>query len=645
MNTPLRNCLVLLFTVMVFGTALADDPLATERERFLDARKALQSGRDDRFQQLAAELHDYPLYPYLRYDQLNENLSKARDTDIRTFLDNYPDTPLANRLRRNWLDYLARQHQWQRFLAFYTADRADVELQCQYLRATRRDPADPEWLDAATELWLVGTSQPDACDPVFKVLVDSPRMTQALVWQRIGLAMEENAPSLASFLARMLPANERKWVEIWREAHQHPTSAQSLPALRKDTEHSRDILAHAILRLGRSDAAAAQAWWSEIREHYSFSDAQRIRVPRQIALYAAYQRLPEAHVLLAQLPAAARDSAVRGWQARSALLQRDWQAVADAIDAMPATERQESEWRYWMAQAQFQLGNREMALPMFSALAKERSYHGFLAADFLQQDYSMQHESISVTDTELAQLQQRHPGLLRAGELLRADLVYEARREWAYAIRDLSEPELQAAAVLAHRWDWHDRAIITAGRSEHQDDLDLRFPVLYEPEVTRIAAQLQLDPSWILGIMRQESAFMVDARSPAGALGLMQLMPATGAKVARMLRLPKPNSYTLLQADANIRLGSNYLKQTLESLGNQVLATAAYNAGPYRVRRWLPEDQPMSTPLWVDTIPFSETRGYVRGVLAFATVYDARLQRPITPLNKRMPALIMPGTD
>jgi soluble lytic murein transglycosylase len=161
--------------------------------------------------------------------------------------------------------------------------------------------------------------------------------------------------------------------------------------------------------------------------------------------------------------------------------------------------------------------------------------------------------------------------------------------------------------------------------------------------VEDISAQLDMDTSWIFGIMRQESAFMADARSPAGALGLMQLMPATGAEVAKMLKLPTPSSYALLKADANIRLGSNYLKQALGKLGNKVLATAAYNAGPHRVRGWLPADQPLPTALWVDTIPFTETRGYVRGVLAFATVYDARRERPVTPLNQRMPELIEPS--
>ncbi|MFA7388011.1 MAG: transglycosylase SLT domain-containing protein [Thiohalobacteraceae bacterium] len=642
MQTILRNFLAALFVLSLTPAAAAADRYADDRAQFLEARKASKAGQTQRFERLEAELREYPLYSYLRYDRITANLARARDAEVREFLDDYANSPLSERLRRSWLYHLARQHEWTRFQDFYAADQADVELQCYHLRATRRDPPAAEWLDAATTLWLVGRSQPDSCDPVFKVLIASPRMTEELVWTRIGRAMEANAPSLASFLARMLPADERSWVEVWREVHQHPSRARDLPALRKDTLRSREILAHAAARLARNDALAAHQWWTSIREDYAFSPEQLSQTQRLIALQAGYKRLPEAHRLLAEVPEPARDRSVREWQARSALLHGDWPAVAAAVDSMPADERKVDEWRYWWAQAQSALGDSEAATLALRALAEERSYHGFLAADILGQDYRMLHRSISATDAELEQLQREHPALLRAGELLRADLIYDARREWFYGARELSGRELQLAAVLAHRWNWHDRAIMTAGRSDHQDDLDLRFPVLYANEVQRIAAQLDMDPSWIFGIMRQESAFMADARSPAGALGLMQLMPATGAEVARMLKLPKPSARTLLQADANIRLGSNYLKQALDKLGNKVLATAAYNAGPHRVRGWLPTSDPLPTPRWVDTIPFTETRGYVRGVLAFATVYDARLERPITPLSRRMPDLIQP---
>jgi soluble lytic murein transglycosylase len=645
MNVVLRKCLVFVCASLLLSAALAADPYAEDRARFLEARKAWSAGQSERFTQLAGQLRDYPLYPYLRHDQLNANLSKARDEDVREFLDRYADSPLAERLRRNWLAHLAKQHQWQRFLAFYAADQASVELQCHYLRATRSDPPKQDWLDAAQALWLVGKSQPDTCDPVFKVLTASPRMTEELVWARIGLAMQENAPSLASFLARMLPAGERKWVEVWREAHQHPASARNQPALQRDTPQSRTILAHAVQRLARTDADAAWDWWQDLRETHAFTPEQQAQTLRGVALQAAIKRLPGAHERLAEVPEVVRDRSLREWQARSALLYQDWRALLATLDGMTVEEQQVDEWRYWRAQALLEIGERDTALGLLGELARERSYHGFLAADALEQTYQMSHRSIPAEESELAELQRRHPALARAGELLRLQIITDARREWAFGIRDLPPRDLELAAVLAHRWDWHDRAIITAGRSGNLDDLDVRFPVLHTQEVMRAAAQLDLDPAWIMGVMRQESAFMRDARSPVGALGLMQLMPATGSQMAQLLKMPAPSTSTLMQAGTNITLGSNYLRHTLDSLGNKVLATAAYNAGPHRVRRWLPGSEAVSSALWVDTIPFSETRGYVRAVLAFATVYDERLQRPMQPLRARMPEKIEPRGD
>lgn len=642
MSTRKRYSVLLLqflFGILLLnGASAATDGYAAERQRFLEARKALQQNQLTRYQPLAERLRDYPLYPYLRYDELRARFSRATDADIRKFLDAFGDTPLAGRLRHSWLNHLARQHQWQRFLAFYPGNSDSAELQCFYLRATRTEPADAAWLDAAAGLWRVGKSQPDACDPVFKVLASSPRMTHELVWERIRLAMDDNALSLASYLSRLLPAEERKWVDLWRQVHHRPSEARGHAALAADSAPAREILAHAVVRLARGDAQEAYAWWTVLTERYRFDDKTRADVSRRVALAAAYQRLPQAHVWLAQVPDSARDRALREWQARSALLQREWSALLAAIDAMPPEEQAESEWRYWRGRAQAQLGERAAAELAFQPLAGERSYHGFLAADFLDRPYSLGHAPIPVDDADLERLQRQQPAFVRARELRRADLIHDARREWAYAIRNLDPRGLEVAAALAHRWNWHDRAIITAARSGHQDDLDVRFPVLYEREVVAAAKQLDLDPAWIMGVMRQESAFMADARSPVGALGLMQLMPATGSQMARMLKLPAPSRATLLQADTNIRLGSNYLRHVLDDLGNKVLATAAYNAGPHRVRRWLPEST-LPAELWVDTIPFTETRGYVRGVLAFTTVYDARLDRPVTPLHTRMPPI------
>lgn len=629
-----------LLSVLLFTQSAAADPYAAARADFLAARQALRANQPVRFAQLEERLRDYPLHIYLRYDLLNAHLASASAAEVQTFLTDAADSPLAERLRRDRLKLLAKQQRWPEFLAIYRDDEADTELRCRYLHANRPTAPTPEWLAEVEKLWLTGHSQPAACDPLFGTLAASARMTPALIWARVRLAMAESAPSLAVYLAKSLPAEQRAWVDVWRAVHERPSGAPSQPSLQQDTAQTREILVHAVERWARADAAAARAWWTGIADRYAFSTDQRAQAQRAIALQAAYKRMPQAHRWLAEVPESGRDENLRGWQARSALLHGDWRALITAIDGMPPEEADEGEWRYWWAQAHMRLGNAAAAQPVLQALATERSFHGFLAADALDRDYALNRRPIVATDAELEDLQQRQPALLRAGELRRAQLIYDARREWSFGTRDLSPRDLERAALLAHRWGWHDRAIFTAGRSGHLDDIELRFPVLHTREVMSAAQTLRLDPAWVMGVMRQESAFIADVRSGAGALGLMQLMPGTGADMARLLKLPKPNSTDLLRPDLNIRLGTQYLRKTLDSLGNPVLATAAYNAGPGRVRRWLPDGEPMPAALWVDTIPFSETRGYVRNVFAYATIYDTRLERPLTPLRGRMPAHI-----
>ena len=628
---------LLLMMVLLAGAGAAPASLDMQRQQFLDARAALSAGDTTRFHEIAAGLRDYPLYPYLRYAELRRGWAEQQDEDIRAFLEEYADLPLADLLRSRWLRRLGQQQQWERFLAFYRGSQS-TELACYKLQAESSEPPTEAWLDQAQALWLVGYSQPDACDPVFEALADSPRMTRELVWSRIRLAFRQGKLGLASYLARRLPERDRHWVGRWRRAHVRPAEMLADPAMQSDTGVTRDIVLHALKRLGRGDASAARERWLALREEYAFSDQQRAELERSLALYAAYERDPNAFAWLGELPASVVDDKVIEWRARSALRTRNWEGLLASIKAMDASRLESSEWRYWKAYALEQLDQEAVAMSFFGELAGKRDYYGFLAADQLDQTYTLNHDGIASEETELNALLGRYPGLVRARELYLAGEAQDARREWRYLINTLTPRELELAALLAHRWGWHDRAILTAARAGHLDDLELRFPVLYEEQVGAVAKAFDLEPAWIFGVMRQESAFMADARSPAGALGLMQLMPATGRSTARLLELPKPSRQTLLQADPNIRIGSGYLRHILDRFdGNQALATAAYNAGPQRVKGWLPEDEPLPGPVWVDTIPFTETRRYVRAVLAFTTVYESKLERPVRRLSQRMP--------
>ncbi|RRQ21751.1 transglycosylase SLT domain-containing protein [Thiohalobacter thiocyanaticus] len=576
MRQGLQLAAAILLCGLTHGAQALPDPYTDERSRYQAALHALQRGELERFDQLAASLRDYPLHPYLQDRRLRRDLARATDADIAAFLQAQADTSLADRLYRDWLQHLGRTRQWQRFERFYRGD-GDAELRCYHLRATRNTASREAWLDAALELWRVGHSQPDACDPVFDVLYDTPRIDTEALWQRIRLAMAEGKLSLAAFLGRKLPDAERDQVEFWHYAHRRPAAALDDARLEQDNAIARRIRVHAIQRLARSQPDTAFEALQARRGQLSDEDYHAAL--KYVARYAGYRRSDKAYTILAAVPADWRDAEIEELQARMALVERDWAALVDTIAGFRHQDSRFSEWPYWQARALGELGRSEPARHQLRTLSGERFFHGFLAADRLNRPYQLNHRPIEYDESELLALLERHPGLWRAGELHRLGRTWASRREWYHTSLQLDPPELELAAALAHEWGWHDRAIWTAARAGHWDDVQIRFPLAYREQVEQVAAQFDLDPALIFAVIRQESAFMADAHSSAGALGLMQLMPATGRQTALQLRLPRPSRATLLTTSANLRLGSAYLKRMLERYnGHPALAAAAYNA-------------------------------------------------------------------
>jgi len=632
-----------LLLLLVIGSAYAEpDPLAAKREIFLQARAALLDNRLEDYRTLADQVRDYPLYPYLQFEDLRNRLSRADEQEVARFLKAHDGDPLGDRLRQAWLYSLARERRWKLFLRDYRSPES-VDLQCYALQA-RLETGDRKGVARdALKLWLAGESRPKACDPPFKYLADGGHLKREQLWARIRLAMQNNRPVLAGYLAKSLSEADRAWVTLWRAANDTPSRALDDPRLAADTPLAREITQHALRRIARFDAAQAHDKWLAIRDTRAFDAADAAAIEGYIAYAAATQRLPQAHAWLVALPATAEDGRIREWRIRTAIDEQDWAAVRAHIEALPEGERNGEEWRYWHAVALQQTGASEEAAKRFGELAKERSYHGFLAADALRWPYELGNRPIDYDEAGLDPLRRR-PGVVRAHELYRAGLMSDARREWAYAIRDMSREELKLAAVLADRWGWHDRAILTVARSGDYDDLLLRFPLDHVESVRRHAGNNGLDAGQVFALIRQESAFNSDARSSAGAMGLMQLMPGTGKLTAQRNRIPYTGAGSLLDVDKNIQLGTSYLRQVMERFdGNPVLATASYNAGPHRVERWLPDSESEPATIWVAGIPFRETRDYVQRVLAYAVIYDWRMQRPITPLEKRMPRVYEAG--
>lgn len=593
-----------------------------EREKFLAAEKALELGRKKQFRKLKSELKGYPLYPYLDYSEIKKDLRRFPKKRVKAFLDQYPETPLAKRLQVTWLKRLARYGRWKTYISFYQ-DNGSIERRCDYLHALIQTGEQELALAEATDIWIHSHSRPKSCDPVFKVWKADGRMTTERIWKRIALAMSAGQTQLARYLSRSLEEQEKPWFDVWNRINRHPEKVLKEALLKGEHPYKEQILLHAVKRIARKDAQDALDLWHRILKKFSFSSFYQHLAERRLALSLVRTNEPSAYQLLKTIAPCDHDTRLLIARLKTALFHQDWPQLITWTEQLPDEIRQQENWRYWLAFSLGETGDQEAADALYQSLAKERSYYGFLAADQIGADYHLPHKETPVDETLFRSIKS-HPAILRVRELLALDRVVDARREWNYSIQNLNKMGLMAAAKLAESWDWHDQAIFTLARSDYWDDLTLRFPIIHTDEINSSAERHQLDNSWILAIIRQESAFVPDARSHAGARGLMQLMPATARGVSRYKR---PD---LTDPETNIELGSKYFRQKLNQFdANPVLAIASYNAGPHRVLSWLPDKVSIPAEVWVELVPYRETRSYLRRVLAYKIIYEKRLgQKP-----------------
>lgn len=606
-----------------------------QRELFVQAERAFKSRHYDRFRLLADQLKDYPLYSYLQYRDLKRRLNTVPEQEIDAFLQANENTVIGERMRRYALRHYARKGQWNAFINAYDGEQS-TGLYCKYLRALLNTDQRDKALNLTRKVWLSSRSQPPSCDPLFRAWEQAGQLDEALIWQRIELAMGRGRTRLARHVAQKLPnKSDRELVYLWSQIHHKPQLV--LPGTRlKNHPMAPKIRIHAVERMAASDPDKAIDLWQQLQTRYTFSERDVALAQRSIGLGLARRHHPDAIQWLAQVSNPVADRQVREWLIRSAIRHSDWQQVVQAIERLPLEDQSDLRWQFWWAYAHEQQGHGNDAEGIYRYLAGRRSYYGFLAADRLNLPYSFENRPLDLDQRELARIA-THPEAIRAHELFQLDRIIDARREWGQLTASLSRREKLAASQLAHSWGWHDRAIVTMGKTDYRDDIALRFPMPLKQTVEAYSQRQSIDPAWTYAIIRRESAFMSDARSAAGALGLMQLMPGTARQVARSMNLRYPGRSNLLKTETNIKLGTGYLSQMFKRLESQaVLATAAYNAGPHRVEAWLPK-QPMDAIRWVETIPFTETREYVSNVMAYTIIYQHIMSDQYTRLTQRMP--------
>lgn len=609
--------------IVSISVAFADrSPI--ERSRFLQAESALANGHLAIYNKLKHQLLSYPLYPYLLYSEYEKNIQTLSLNQFQAFMDKYHDTPLAEQLRSRWLQTKAKQEDWAGFLKAYVPSE-DVSLQCHFLWAelnTRKDKH--SIFEQVLPLWLSGNERPKSCEAVFNAWENSPLLTRPVIWQKIKLAIQTDNLSLARHMTHFIKKNEVALVELWIMVHQNPYLVTHKKYFHSNHASILEILIHGVSLIAKAKPEAAIQVWQQIGHQYPFTERHWGLVVRAIGLAFASQKHPEAEKWLKQVPDIYANKAVHESRIRVALLKEDWKGVLHWIRRLPDTLATDETWQYWEARALEKINELNESQILMHKLAQTRGYYGFLASQHLQKPYAIARHKLALDATHLAQIARRN-SVLRAYELYSLGRETKARTEWIFSTQKMSDQDRHAAASLALRWNLPNWSILALSKANNKNDLDLRFPLVHAQTIFQEAKRNQLDPAFIFAITRQESAFVANARSSVGALGLMQLMPGTAHEVAKKTLSPLRNLSKLFEPATNIHLGSHYLRMMLDSnQNNLILASAAYNAGPGRVKKWLPTFH-MSSDSWVETIPFKETRDYVKNVMTYTIIYQQLL--------------------
>jgi soluble lytic murein transglycosylase len=611
------------------------EPSPAQRRDFIAALDAARSGPAGRLQALARGLEDYPLQPWLPYAALVRDLDHADPAAVRGFLAAHDGSLPADLLRTRWLRELAEHGRHADLVADWRP-QDDLALRCAHARARVALAPSAALRDELRALWLTGQSLPSACDAVNAWLQREGALDAATIWRRAELAATARSAGVLRALAGYLPAEAAAEMRRYAALVDDPAGQLARAGAWADTPRARRHVALALARLARNDDTLAAQRWTQLAPRFDFDDTDRATAIGAIALQKAASYDADAPDWMAKVPWSAADDAVREWRVREALARGDWAAADVALAQLSATQQLDPRFR-WLRGRMLELrGEPEAAAAAWDSLAAEANFHGFLAADRLGRGYRICPQAPS-DDAALRARVAADPGLRRAFEWLALDRHDDARREWNHTLARLS-PEARPVAVdLAAARQWTDRGPLTLLRPDELRYYALRFPLAYQAEVDRHARRLGLDRALVYGLIRAESAWVTDARSGADARGLMQMLHGTARSVARREKLPYAGPNDLYKPPLSIALGTRHLSDELAQWGGRAwLAAAAYNAGPAPVRRWLDARGSLPPDLWIETVPYRETREYVARVTAFATLYDWRLGGRVQRVSARI---------
>jgi soluble lytic murein transglycosylase len=590
------------------------------RERYLKAEKGIHQASSEQAARMLRDLHDYPLKPYLELELISRSLS---DTNrVKNFLNQHQGSPLEWTLKKRWLMYLASVGLSQPYLKNYQIG-TDTVLDCYALQLRlQNEPAAKIW-PAVSEIWTVGESRPKECDALFSRWQKAGQRTPEVIWARLKNVADGGDERLIPYLRTLLPKNQQYLGDKWKQVIENPSLVQRQKFLPLKHRWEREILAYALKKMIWKQPEQALKVWQRFEADPQFTKAQRTDVARQFAIALASKDDPRASKFISMVPVELKDDLFIQWQLAFLLRQQRWADVEAMLLELPQESLKKDHLQYWLARAYQQQGKTDAAQQVLGNVALQRSYYGFMAAAKLGLKPSLAHKPVPVTAAQYQAFKQSG-SIARMYEWEAIGRPNAARRELTFLQKFGSETQKLSAAKYAYDKGWYDRAIFALADAGYWDDVDMRFPMVFNKEIQKHAKAARVDPAWAMAITRRESTFIPTAKSPVGAHGLMQIMPQT-AKHITGRRVPVE---TLYNPNINIDMGTDYLNYLMrQNDNNLVFATASYNAGYSRVKSWLPKQGQMPIDIWIETIPFKETREYVKAVLAYYQIYNIRMNQ------------------
>lgn len=575
----------------------------------------------------------HPLAPYADYWWMLSSLEETSPSAVNAFLVQYQSLPFADRLRGEWLKKLGKQKNWALFLEVYPQYQLqDAAVAC-YAAEASATLEDSKSLEAAKALWFQAKEQPSNCNALFDQLQAAKLLTDDDIVARFRLALSENRLTLAKGIAKRSKAIDATFLKQIDAVNANPQKAVAKKSISTTTAFGKELYLYALNQIAKTGSAQALSAFKSIQS--LLNAEQKSYFYGRLALLAAQRHELEAYQWFRLAENTALDNVQMEWFARSALRQSNWPQLLEVFAMMSAEQADEATWRYWKARALKAQNQMLEANSLFAMLSTERHFYGWLAQEELEASLRAQPVEYVPTDEDIDAFANSEP-VKRAEALQRLEMRWEAKLEWAVATDNLSDEQLIAAAEYAAKQKWYDLAVLTADKTKNVHNFNLRYPTPYRDLMQPAANDQALDEAWVYGIIRQESRFMHYAKSGVGAAGLMQVMPATAKWVAGKIGWANYHHGMLHDLDTNISLGTYYMRYTADMFnGQETMATAAYNAGPSRAKKWM-ANIPLEGAIYAETIPFSETRNYVKKVMANAHIYSRRLGLTNIPLKKRL---------